>query len=169
MIKRFTSKLHSRGGFTLAETMLATLILVIVFGIVAAGIPSAVNSFEGVVDSANAQLLLSTTMTCLKDEIGKASDVSCSGSSVYYTGQDGIRRVMECGSSEGIKIRLSGSDQSYLLVSGAAANNDLYVTYTIDEAYSGGVLSFSDLSVRKGSKTLIKVDTFKVKVITDAR
>lgn len=62
-------------GFTLAETLMAVLILLMVSGIVAAGIPVAKNAYQKVILSANAQTMLSTAVNALRDEIGTAWDV----------------------------------------------------------------------------------------------
>ena len=70
-----TRKLNSRGGFTLAETLLAVLILLMVSVIVATGVPVAKNAYEKVVVAANAQVLLSTAVNTLRDELGTAWDV----------------------------------------------------------------------------------------------
>lgn len=66
---------NNRGGFTLAETLIAVLILLMVTGIVAAGIPAASNALNRAVDASHAQLLLSTTMTSLRNELGSARSI----------------------------------------------------------------------------------------------
>jgi len=79
MKKRMCKK--NRGGFTLAETLIAVLILLMVAGIVAAGIPAASNALTKAVDASHAQLLLSTTMTSLRNELGSARSIVCSAAS----------------------------------------------------------------------------------------
>ena len=78
---------RNRGGFTLAETLVAVLILAIVAGIVAGGIPAARNALERAVDASHSQLLLSTTMTSLRNELATASSVTCLGDA-YVTPDD---------------------------------------------------------------------------------
>lgn len=68
-------KLRSRNGFTLAETLLAVLILLLVSVIVATGMPAAKNAYEKVVVASNAQALLSTAATSLRNELGTAWNV----------------------------------------------------------------------------------------------
>ncbi len=173
---RLRKKLNSR-GFTLAETLMALTILLIVLSVVTAGIPSAVRAMNEVVETSNAQMLLSTTMTRLRDELGKAQEVSCSGTEISYVGSDGVRCSIDCvdsGTAPGIYIyQYSGSsstpESSALLVSDEAANRNLYMSYDIDQAYTGGVLTISDLSVIKGSDVVFKIDTFKIRVLTDAQ
>lgn len=67
----------NRGGFTLAETLIAVLILLMVSGIVAAGIPAAKEALTKAVDASHSQLLLSTTMTALRNELGSARSIIC--------------------------------------------------------------------------------------------
>ena len=61
--KRIRQKLKSRLGFTLAEMLMSVLILLMVSSVVAGGVPVAANAYYKVVDAANAQVLLSTTVT----------------------------------------------------------------------------------------------------------
>ena len=63
MEERIRKKLHSSKAFTLAETLLAVLILLMVSTIVATGIPVARNAYEKVVLASNAEVLLSTTIS----------------------------------------------------------------------------------------------------------
>ncbi len=66
-------KLKSRFGFSLAETLIAILILLMVTAIVGAAIPTASNVYMKTVDAANAQLLLSTASNVLQDTLGTAT------------------------------------------------------------------------------------------------
>ncbi len=179
MNKTYRIKQHIKDqrGFTLSETMIALLIMVLVFGVVTAGIPPAINALSKIVDSSNAQLLMSTTMTRMRDELGKADDVSFSGNSISYTGSDGLKRVIESvdtGNAPGIYLnQYAGSattpQLTTLLVSNEASNKNLYTTYQIDQVYANGVITISDLSVKKGSDTLLSIDTFKIRVLSDAQ
>ena len=72
---RAKDKLRSQNGFTLAETMLAVLILLLVSVIVATGMPAAKNAYEKIVVASNAQALLSTAATSLRNELGTAWNV----------------------------------------------------------------------------------------------
>lgn len=75
-MKVMIRKLARKRGFTLAETLIAVLILLMVTGIVGGAIPAASNAFIKVVDAANAQVLLSTAKTVLRDELSTAAEVS---------------------------------------------------------------------------------------------
>ena len=78
----------NRGGFTLAETLIAVLILLMVSGIVAAGIPAAREALTKAVDASHSQVLLSTTMTALRNELGSARSIVC-GSQLTTVGDEG--------------------------------------------------------------------------------
>ncbi len=58
-----------KAGFSLAETLIAILILLMVSAIVAGAMPAAASAYQKTVDAANAQILLSTAMTVLRDEL----------------------------------------------------------------------------------------------------
>lgn len=95
-MKRLRQKLHSQSGFTLTELFATIVILLLVAGVVAGGVPAAVRAYEQVVDGANAQLLLSTTMTVLRDELGQATCADDSaGTSVTTTDEFGVEHTSE--------------------------------------------------------------------------
>ena len=89
-------KLHSRRGFTLAEMLATVLILLMVSAIVAAGIPAAVRAYEKVVRSANAEVLLSTSVSALRSELGTAREITVTDGSVlqYYHERSGSFRSL---------------------------------------------------------------------------
>lgn len=116
-MKQALRKLHKTGGFTLTELMATMVILLLVAGIVAAGIPAAARAYVKVVDAANAQVLLSTTMTVLRDELGQATKVNVASTTTgegdgavteytitYRGGNTGSETVLENGTN-GIVIR----------------------------------------------------------------
>ena len=64
MMKNLKRRLRSKKGFTLAEVFIALLIMLMVSAVVAAGIPAASKAYDKTVTAANAQTLLSTTLSC---------------------------------------------------------------------------------------------------------
>lgn len=212
-------KIKGRGGFTLAETLLATLILLLVATIMTTGIPAAKTAYEKVILGSNAQLLLSTAVNTLRDELGTAWDVKPSedGKSVtYFSANTGTKSVIRLNvpaednpiSSPtimrqefaeetaartttdfdyilfGDKINAAGSDtnpsaygnDAVQLVSDAASNKDLYVTYGSISWKSSGdtVIEIKDLAVnRKADKAetptpIAKLDALEIRVISRA-
>ena len=76
-------KLKSRAGFTLAETLLAVAILMLVSVIVATGIPVARKAYEKVVLSSNAETMLTTAISSLRNELGTAAEIKLDDSNEY--------------------------------------------------------------------------------------
>lgn len=141
---RTWKKLKSNRGFTLAETLLAVLILLLVSTIVATGMPAAKSAYEKIVVAANAQVLLSTTATALRDELGTAWDVKLDDSttvsynssdtgakSKIYLKDDGKIYIQEYVKNDYLNIADGTSiGEERLLVSDKAATSDLVVTFT---------------------------------------
>ena len=75
-IKRWlTHKKNNRKGFSLTELLAAVLILSMVSAVVAGGIPVAKDAYEKITLSANAQVLLSTAISTLRNELSTASEI----------------------------------------------------------------------------------------------
>lgn len=184
--KRSKKKLHNSSGFTLAETLLAVLILLMVSAIVAAGIPSAKNAYEKVVLASNAEVLLSTTITTLRNELGTAQDVKAPkpGDPVdttitYYNPTRGASSKLYVASGgehdkEIMFQRYFSADglvkadyAAAPLVSSKTATQDLYVTYT-SVTYDKGIVTFSGLSVNRtsGTEGLASRDELSIRVIS---
>ena len=162
---RMRKKLRGRGGFTLAETLLAVLILLMVSSIVASGIPVAKNAYEKVVLGSNAQLLLSTAASALRNEIGTAREAAVEdGGLTYFSGDTGAKSklytvdngnrktimLQEYVSVDGLNSGGYAGGEARPLVSNAAETDDLYVSFGGVEV-SGGVVRFRALRVyRRG-------------------
>ena len=169
-MKRLKQKLHNKSGFTLAETLLAVLILLLVSAIVATGIPSAKNAYEKVVLASNAEVLLSTTISSLRNELGTAQDVTSNGTVITYYNKAAETTSKICLYRDLGADKASDPDGTIMyqryaatglnnksgditrLVSEAASNNNLYVTYKSVE-YDKGIITFSDLKVCRETDT----------------
>lgn len=102
-VKDMTQKLKKRAGFTLAETLITVLILLMVSAVVAGGVPAAANAYGKAVDAANAQVLLSTTVNALRSELSTAWGVSADTDKnelIYYCARTGARTKIFNGTSE---------------------------------------------------------------------
>lgn len=167
---RISKKLKSHKGFTLAETLLAVLILLLVSVIVANGIPAASKAYEKTVLAANAQSLMSTTVAALRDELGTAWKVSVAGNEVtYYSADTGNRSVLKKGSNDaiiiteyistdGLNTQTTSVGNERELTPSATLTQDLTitydtVTYTYDVTNDYGIVVFSDLQVTPKGKT----------------
>lgn len=113
-----------RGGFSLVEMLATMLILLMVSSIVAAGIPSAVQVYKKVTRTANAEMLLSTSVSVLRDQLGTASDITVSAdNTITYLSDD-----TNCYSK--IYLNPSGSADSHL-------NSLMLQEYILPEAITG--------------------------------
>ena len=168
-------RIKKQKGFTLAETLLAVLIMSLVAVILATGMPAAKSAYERVVDAANAQVLLSTTVQALRDELGTARDVKpvpASGGGTsdytkisYFSADRGSRseifkdvnnkeiRIRDYASTAesltdfGIDVKESDNNGRLLVASEGAAST-LYATYdTLAYEQDTGIVSFVNLRV----------------------
>ncbi len=104
-------------GFSLAETLVALLLVMLSSSIVVAGIPLARRAFKKVVDSANAEVLLSTTMVVLRDELGMSEilSISSGGDAITYRSDEGewmIKNDAAAGLVKDVDGTLWGTDGS---------------------------------------------------------
>ena len=170
------NRLKNSSGFTITELLAAMLILLMVAGVVAAGVPVASNAFVKAVDGANAQALLSTTVSALRDELTDAQRVSVSDNQLtYYHAEDGVKSTigvkLPAGTTEGttetnatnrIIVQLYSAYGTYSngvkvpeyqLVSDAAATKNLNVVFD-SVTYADGVVTFKDLAVYNTTRSL---------------
>lgn len=170
-------KSNYSAGFTLAETLVAVVILVLIS---AAALPAAMNAYRNAVDAANAQVLLSTTVNALRDELSTAWNVSVSdGKTItYQSAATGDKSII---STDGIRIMLqeysreTGEDipgwwggstppapSPRPLVSDAmrrtTRNSNNYMTVTYSAAsFDGTYVTITGLQVKRGDSVLAKM------------
>ena len=185
MKERIRRKLHTCQGFTLAETLLAVLIMLLVSTIVATGIPAAKNAYEKVVLASNAQVLLSTTISTLRNELGTAMDVETPDNEAgenkhsvitYYNASRGAFSKLYVESKDNkimfqryfSKDGMGTTQTDSQLISSKTATGDLYVTYSNVEK-TGTIVTFYGLSVKRGSGTdsLASRDELSIRVISE--
>ncbi len=181
---KIRQKIHSKGGFTLAEMLLAIIILLLVSVIMVTGIPAAKEAYEKVVLASNAEVLLSTTISSLRNELGTAQDPDTSteatglpdGSAIaYYNSARGATSRIYVPDDKKIMIQryysadgLSKNDEAVRLMSSKASTADLYVTYS-SVTYANGIVTFTGLSVDResGATGIAKRDTLSIRVINE--
>lgn len=97
-------KVKSQSGLTLAETLVAVLILLLVSTIVVQGIPVAKNAYEKVVVAANAKVMLTTAITALRNELSTAQRiVQIDNTSItYYSSNRGADSKIYLSSGTGV-------------------------------------------------------------------
>ncbi|MBQ9521837.1 MAG: prepilin-type N-terminal cleavage/methylation domain-containing protein [Oscillospiraceae bacterium] len=77
-------KLHTSGGFTFAELMLTMLILALMTGMAAQGIPVVIHTYQRAVDTANAETYLNTTMIALRSRLCVSKPVLKANGAIDY-------------------------------------------------------------------------------------
>lgn len=186
-VKTIGRKLNNKGAFTLAETLVAVLILLMVSSIVAAGIPVAKNACEKVVLTANAELLLSTTISTLRNELGTAQGVVRVDDTTltYFNENIGATSKITIGPYEYADLGktvntilyqryaavggMSAQSDVVRLISRQASTDDLYPTYD-SVTYEDGVITFSNLKVNQpGRQGLAGRPTVSIRVIGYSR
>ena len=113
-MNRIREKLNKNySGFSLAETLVALLIVLMVSSILVAGLPAAFQAYSKVVDGANAQVLLSTGATRIRDELGFATDVYLrSNNTVNGYSQSGFYKQWVNEADSGIMSKMKPSAET---------------------------------------------------------
>ena len=170
-MKKLSYKKNNK-GFSLTELLVAVLILSMVSAVVAGGIPVAKDAYEKITVSANAQVMLSTTISALRNELCTASDLSVEevpkpkwvryynpsisnyskisigkSNDETYQEKDTIL-IKHFSDKEPKEPKENETDNTRTLVSKAIGEGKLYVTY--DEVLydeGKGVITFTNLKV----------------------
>ena len=187
---------RNRRGFSLTE-MLATLAILALAGtIVVTGIPAAHRAYTAAVDASNAQVLLSTTATRLRDELSVAdpnSEVTVSnstddnGAKVFVSFESletGYITTIQCGQSDGSGNKLGMNKvesieggytgQVELLVPGRASVGvaDSLVTDADSITWNPttGVFTVTNLQVKRADGTVLanaSIPEFDVRTVAE--
>ena len=184
MIAYIKNKIAEKTGFSLTELLATTLILSLVTATIASSIPGAIRAYRTVVDVANANILLTSTITKLRSELTGASEIKISSDkkTVDYTNGKGVlcrikfvESVESNDKAKGIyyyefkgadKERTDSNPPGYLLVSQEAASKKMYVTGSVDKDENGD-LQFIGLSVWKDERDITKSNiTFTVRLLS---
>ena len=179
-IRKAFARLNSK-GFSLTEMLLAVLILLMVTSVAAGGIPAAMRAYQNIVEAANAQVLLSTTMTRLRYELGKAKYLkSDSQTQITFRNMEGsmsLLRLQEAGDSDGPGIYIvryqydngtESAGEPQLLVSKQAANGTLHVTYTsVVPSTDKATVQFSGLSVKNEQGKTLASESLTIRTMAD--
>ena len=171
--KAMLHKLNSRRGFSLTET-LATLVIMSLVGImVTTGIATASKAYKQITEHANAQLMLSTTITALHDELIYAlpddPEPTITGDSTIITfkhvenGAE-IIKYLDTDGRKGICIGYGDSPEDTSLYPIVSYQNSasLYNNWKI-EMKEEGHFSISVWICRSDGTELIRVDNYEIK------
>lgn len=184
--KREKTNSERRAGFTIAESLVAIIILLLVSAVVAAGIPAAARAYENVVITSNSEVLLSTAMSALRNELSTSRDIEImdGGSSVqYYNIAFGSMSKLSKDPDNGNILYAryyadeeligayvpEGEGGAVSLVSDEASGKDLLVTYDgVSFKENDNVICFSNLKVIKkstGETTVATVPVYSIRVV----
>lgn len=160
--KAIRSKLKNRQGFSLSELLVATIIVTLISMMIATGTNTAVRAYDKVTEEANAEVLLSTCASMLRNELTTSKEITVSEDkkSISYKKTDtGYYATIRSGVASGgstetavpkIWITEYGTTEKQW-ISDITATNGLIVSFeTID--YSDGVVTVTGLAVRKKGK-----------------
>lgn len=177
-MKTITAKFRDRGGFSLAEVMLAVLLLVLLTAIITTGMPAAKTAYDKVVDASNAEVLLSTTVTELENEFTCSPEAVLASDNktvVRFVGASGLWESLS-NADGGITLTLYGGadgtgstlTESRLLVSAKAATEPLHTTLG-SVTYEDGVFIVHDLTVIKDGRAVASRDSYKIRAANDVK
>ena len=175
-------KLGKNGGYTLIEMMFSTLIVGFIAMMMVSGAYLAQQSYMKVVDRANAEVLLSTTVTMLRSELSTASGITVgpngndvAGKAIRYNkgtsgyvgtissevpDEDGVTAVAEEEGTEEIMISEYGGKRQF--VSDVTATNGLKVSFE-GISYSGSTVTVTGLAVKNSvNRVLASLDTLVI-------
>ena len=173
-------KLKNKKGFSLTEVLVAVLIMAMVTGVVAAGMPSAIDAYHNIVNMANAQLLLTTTTNALRNELDLARDIKVSGNKIEFRSTNGTMSRIEFTDGESVRLyeyigyasevlnttaevsELTSEGFSRPLVSEATAPDSMYIK--VDSISSdGSAITFTNMSVCNEAGTLTTIPIYVIK------
>ena len=161
--KRHNGK-KGRRGFSISEMLIAVLIMTFVALMMSNGIGAAGNAARGIVEQANAQLLLSTTVTELRTQLSRATgpSVADDGQSVSFTDPDTNLFMTIASTDAGIELNYAGT--SGKLVSKEAANKNLHAECSF-AATADGMITVRDLTVLRDAddKVCVRLDEYLIK------
>lgn len=119
-------KLNSESGLTLVEMLCAVVILILLGLLLNTGLEMAVRSYRSLTAVSEAELLLSTAVDALSDDLRYARDVSGSGDSfTYFSDSFGADTALEVNADGQIVARV-GEEAKLVLSTGA------YGAYVVD-------------------------------------
>lgn len=154
-MRKLIKKLHNQSGFTLAEALMAVIIVLLVSSVIAAGMPVAGRAYAKAVDAANAQALLSTTVNALRGELSTAWGVELDGDTIiYYSPKTGAKTSLTPGTNS-IMLQdyiayggTEGRTDPVELISNRARDRKFSISYS-NPTIEGNTISFENITVGK--------------------
>lgn len=165
MKKSILKKLKSRQGFSLTELLVTIIIMTLVTAMSVGILNMAKKTYEKQVDDSNAQVLMSTILAELRNELGNASEVEANGSTLSFKSVSRMNSAeIICDSKNGIGINYysevtegegSGIDENATVrffTTQASGGNELRAVYGgISYDPSTKTVTVSDIAVTKAA------------------
>lgn len=137
--KRLSRKLSSQSGVSLAETLMAVLLVIMISSMVGGAATAAKDGYQKIVQKSQAQLVLSTAIAAVTSELQDARDFTANTDAVTGKSQlliftsprrGGSRLVLKKGSAGGsfennLVLKPENGDTEIPLLSGAAVGKNL--------------------------------------------
>lgn len=164
-MKQVLRKLNSdRRGFSMIELLVVVLILLLVTAVIVGGLPAAQQAHRVVVDESNAQVLLSTVMSRLRDELGTATQVTVLDNTVVYAAASGGRtRLYQEGGNLWLKYPDLNEGRVQPLVPDGIRPDRLTVVYD-SVIFTDGVLIIYGLAVEQDGVELAGMPELCIRV-----
>ena len=169
------NRLKNKKGFTLSETMAALLILSLVIVLTGGGVIVVKNAYQRITLKANAQVLMSTTITKVNDEFKYAKDVTTTvdpaDSSKTYTtfvsGNSNLKTAFKNDTSKGIELYYIYGDnvKTTQLLSNKTMTDGMIPSITYDYSTSDKLFT-ATITIKKGDST-ISTQELKVRPIEE--
>lgn len=150
-------KLGKSDGFSLAETLVAVTILLMVATLMTSGITLSTFVHKKVVDKANAQVLLSTTLTELRTRLTNVKEVSVTDDEASITFMDnetGYYETITSGTTADGKtgIFITDGTTTSMLVSYETSSKGMLVSCSFSYDKENGLISVKNITVTKDAK-----------------
>ena len=155
-------------GFTLAEVLVACIIIVLLTAVGARGISTAAHAYFNVIDRANASTLLSTSLSELRNELSVATNVSIDDNSIVYRSErsGNESKIKNGADNSGIVVSeyINNVDSfDRLLVTSKAATEKLHCEYE-NVKYENGAITIYNVKIIKNGTVLINRPEYVIKI-----
>lgn len=129
-------KLRGEGGLTLVEMLAAVVVLILLGLLLNTGLQMAMSTYRAIVAQSETELLVSTAVNALADDLRCARDVSGSGTGFTYTSDSfGADAALDL-NSDGQIVAKVGGEEKRLLSTGAYGLNGAYQVKEMKISYT---------------------------------
>lgn len=178
--KTILNTIKQNKGFSLAELLMVLMIILLTSSVVAAGIPVALRAYHKVVNTANAQVALSTVVTNIRTELGTSRDVTIEEKSINYINDRGNRSKIFLSADEGVLMIYLSEKSAFFdedmetsmeikrpLVSRETLNQNLAIEYQTVEC-EDGICIIHQLQAKLDGKVLAELQECQIRTSADA-